>query len=733
MSTEETSQPSAVERAARQAAGQAAARIAKQALPKLAAVLGAKGAAVVAAVIALIALVVGLVVLIAVVGAAFQTTTAVWPVPIATDAAGNYQASGWAISSRYGWRDDPQTGGAEFHDGIDLANPNGGCPFGYHCGAPSIFDGTVQYVGWDVAASGDPSKTGGGELVIVANGAQDHQTIYAHLEPYRLYVQLQGRIDDDYGRYDDYADYQPIGRGPLRPDLSNGALEMTCVNDMPNFIPTRSGAGTAVFLYDRPASCTTTVVWGQRGGDWRGWIADQPGARAGDEQRAELHWQTPIDPGQRAQDVALRFRAHLVPPPPPPPITDTATLTPEAGAPAPIAARSGMVAPGQGAASFGEQRNLAPSATQAAAPPGSHTVQPRSCETLPGGWTRCSWRMRDIPTERERFASMPEPWIVAAQMAPGVQPPNYQHEDDSALPAIVATPTPSRAPTLPVEREERLGVGGLVRQPQVQTSPTAVSIDNTITIDATLPERLMLHAPDPPELLGPVLTITSSVAEQIQITARYEDPAMPGPTDQGMTTIDMPAGTLTNYVVSQIGVTVAPGTAPGTQACLSLDWHGLTSGTHGSTRACTVTADPQAISPTAPPGDAGSAGLDCAPQTLVRLPSVTAPNPRLIAPAAASFAAVRAEVVERTGVDALAILADVLRAPSFTTGKAGVLATSWHKAGRAVDLNQGGPFLRVAEGRMFRLYVNNVDITAIFEAHGWQRIPVQGHRRVVAL
>jgi murein DD-endopeptidase MepM/ murein hydrolase activator NlpD len=124
MSTEETSQPSAIERAARQAAGQAAARIAKQALPKLAAVLGAKGAAVVAAVIALIALVVGLVVLIAVVGAAFQTTTAVWPVPIATDAAGNYQASGWAISSRYGWRDDPQAGGAEFHDGIDQANPN---------------------------------------------------------------------------------------------------------------------------------------------------------------------------------------------------------------------------------------------------------------------------------------------------------------------------------------------------------------------------------------------------------------------------------------------------------------------------------------------------------------------------------------------------------------------------------------------------------------------------------
>src|SRR6266545_6020619 len=98
---------------------------------------------------------------------------------------------------------------------------------------------------------------------------------------------------------------------------------------------------------------------------------------------------------------------------------------------------------------------------------------------------------------------------------------------------------------------------------------------------------------------------------------------------------------------------------------------------------------------------------------------------RAALPAAASFAAVRAEIQERTGTDALAVLADALRQPSFTTSKSGVLQTSWHKAGRAIDLNQGGPFVRVAEGRQFRLYVGNVDVTAIFEAYGWQRIPVQ--------
>jgi hypothetical protein len=138
-------------------------------------------------------------------------------------------------------------------------------------------------------------------------------------------------------------------------------------------------------------------------------------------------------------------------------------------------------------------------------------------------------------------------------------------------------------------------------------------------------------------------------------------------------------------------------------------------------------ATPAPISTTpAPPSEPGSATPDCTPQPLVRLANVIAPNPRLIAPAAASFAAVRAEILARTGIDALAVLGDVLRQPSFTTSKPGVLQASWHKAGRAVDLNQGGPFVRVAEGRMFRLYVNNVDITAIFEAHGWQRIPVQG-------
>jgi hypothetical protein len=117
---------------------------------------------------------------------------------------------------------------------------------------------------------------------------------------------------------------------------------------------------------------------------------------------------------------------------------------------------------------------------------------------------------------------------------------------------------------------------------------------------------------------------------------------------------------------------------------------------------------------------------DCSLQALVRLPGVQAPDPRLNAVAAASFAQVRAEIRIQTGRDVLAVLADVLRAPAFQTDKPGVANYSWHKAGRAVDLNLAGPFTLRRDGAYYRVFVDTVDITAIFEAHGWNRIPPQG-------
>jgi len=121
-----------------------------------------------------------------------------------------------------------------------------------------------------------------------------------------------------------------------------------------------------------------------------------------------------------------------------------------------------------------------------------------------------------------------------------------------------------------------------------------------------------------------------------------------------------------------------------------------------------------------------TSGPLCTSQPLVEVPGVRAPNPRLNALAAASFTQVRQEILAATGQDVLAVLADVLRHPSFRPNKPGVARRSWHMAGRAIDLNLGGPFTLRPDGAMFRVYVGTVDITAIFERHGWSRIPRQG-------
>jgi murein DD-endopeptidase MepM/ murein hydrolase activator NlpD len=756
MNTEHTSPPSMLEQAARQAAEHAARELAKKALVKIGAILGAKAGAILALVLAAIALIILLVTLIvSVAGAAFQSSTAVWPVPVATDTTGAYKASGWTISSRYGWRENPMGRDAEFHDGIDLVNPEGGCPFGYHCGAPAMFDGHIQYVGWDMAASGDPSKRGGGELVILRNGDDDHETVYAHLEPYRLYVRLEGKITDSYDRdeYRRYQEYQTIGRGELKPDLSNGGIEMTCQNEMPNFIPTRTGGGSVVFLYDRPASCTTTVVWGTRGGTWQGWIPDEPRHVSGDTARASLSWQTQIEMGVRAKDVALRFRAHLVPPDPPP--SPTAVPSPAMSAAAPARAAlpgSGLVQPGQGSVAAqgrtDDSAGSSPSATPGAA---LRDGKPRSCETLPAGWVRCAWAFTDIPTEQERFAQHPDPWVVAALKSPA----NVSALDDAdevvttispAQPQPTATPIPARSREPQAQSHQVVfnGIGG----PLGQQLPTPVPMGTTGPVGSPVPlptassggevlltpsERIWL-AP------GASATWTLSLANNrhgfwsVQVSS--SDPRLSFSADtacsasSGNSIICRLRGSATTLHITVFTAPEADGLVADIPIAVSDTEEGGSGVVVGAPEihigvglAPTATSTP----PTATPAPAATPGApDCAPQPLVRLSNVTAPQPKLLAPAAASFDAVRQEIRERTRIDALSVLGDVLRAPSFSTNKPGVLQTSWHKAGRAIDLNQGGPFVRVAEGSRFRLFVGNVDITAVFEAHGWNRIPIQG-------
>ena len=88
-------------------------KLARQALTKAAAVVGAKAGVIIAVIAGDHAgRLAARDLIVSVAGAGFQASTAVWPVSVKTDTAGNYQASGWTISSRYGWRDDPLGGGS---------------------------------------------------------------------------------------------------------------------------------------------------------------------------------------------------------------------------------------------------------------------------------------------------------------------------------------------------------------------------------------------------------------------------------------------------------------------------------------------------------------------------------------------------------------------------------------------------------------------------------------------
>lgn len=438
-----------------------------------------------------------LLVLCVVLTAMLQVTTLTWPAA-QTDAAG-YRAGGWRVQSEFGWRAAPHASAtSEFHDGVDLA----GGAFCRGCPAAALFDAKVQHIGWDNPTDRMPQRVGSGQTVVLSNGAGEMTAFYGHLEPYRLYVRVEGRIDDSYDRYAGDAEYAPLGTGERQPPIDRAMIATTCSGEPPVFVADQIDLSTWVFLYDRPATCTTTVTWPQRGDGWQGW---RPGAPGGGRQ-SSIGWSTPVDLGRRADDVALRFQGDLRPPPPAP-------------SPTPVATPVSNLIGEQGAPATFRVLRISSAALRRAQP----VPQPTS-EVLP----------------------TPPPLV-----------------SDDAPPAADLLPAPS----------------------------------------------------------CPVLDL-----------------------------------------VPLVGVRNAHGTSAGMQ---------------------------------------------------------------LAAPAAASFAAIRAEVQALTGADPLGRLADALRAPEFRTDKPGVARMSWHMTGRAVDVDTSAAWHRVREGRYWRLLYRSADVTAIFLRHGWQRIPDQ--------
>ena len=262
-----------------------------------------------------------------------------------------WTAGGWSITSTFGWRPSPTDGERqEFHDGVDIVGPT----FCLHCAVMSIADARVAYIGWDLERdrTKPPGATGGGMIVELDTGPRgagdayvppEMRTIYGHLAPYRLYVQLQGRIEDpwDQDEYRPYHAYGEVGTGELLPEITDAEIAITCRTErqsrVPEFVLQRIGPGTLLFTYDKPIvapdECTVSFAWPSRGGDWIGWIADDPGAGTAEDGQVSLAFTTPIDEGVTARNVALRFRAHLLAPPPPPTPTPQSTILPKSSFP----------------------------------------------------------------------------------------------------------------------------------------------------------------------------------------------------------------------------------------------------------------------------------------------------------------------------------------------------------------------------------------------------------------
>jgi murein DD-endopeptidase MepM/ murein hydrolase activator NlpD len=90
-----------------------------------------------------------LILAIASASAVTQKSTLTWPVAAPTRVAAkasDYRASGWMVSSPFGWRPNPeQLGTWELHEGADLAGPM----FCMGCKAPPLGDVEIAQVGWD--------------------------------------------------------------------------------------------------------------------------------------------------------------------------------------------------------------------------------------------------------------------------------------------------------------------------------------------------------------------------------------------------------------------------------------------------------------------------------------------------------------------------------------------------------------------------------------------------------
>lgn len=224
--------------------------------------------------------------------AILNKSTLVWPVAAPTQVAANqasYLATGWTISSPFGWRPNPDNPGEwELHDGIDLAGPM----FCDGCAVPPMGDVAIMVVGWDQPYTNEPQDAGAGVVVdMILQHPEEAGTIlirYGHLQPYQVWIRTQTCT-------------QTVDCPSYRTD-SSGRVTLVCPG---RAIRTGGSGGTRIYLYATPGRCTARV----------GWPSDFTPDGA-----TRVTFDQQIVPGESSSNAAITFRAQRPPPPTPTPL-----------------------------------------------------------------------------------------------------------------------------------------------------------------------------------------------------------------------------------------------------------------------------------------------------------------------------------------------------------------------------------------------------------------------------
>ncbi len=238
-------------------------------------------------------IVIGLLLLpILAVSAVLNKSTVTWPVVAPTQVTADqtaYLATGWTISSPFGWRPNPDNPGEwELHEGIDLAGPM----FCDGCSVPPMGDIEVVFVGWDQPSADEPQNAGAGVVVdMTLQHPEESGAIllrYGHLQPYRVWVRTQTCTQTI-----DCPEYQ---------DDDTGNVSVVCPSRV---IATDTNSATRSYLYATPGDCRASVSW--------------PSDFTPDGS-STMTFNQRITPGTSSSNAAITFRAQRPPPPTPTPL-----------------------------------------------------------------------------------------------------------------------------------------------------------------------------------------------------------------------------------------------------------------------------------------------------------------------------------------------------------------------------------------------------------------------------